>query len=108
MQIFKPSGAELEQLQGHAIKLKEANAVKGKSDKLVEASKAALSKWLLDERKLDIQTLQIGDMVQIEGVVLIEISAMSKFDEKGFLIAQPVLHAEYKKDLLVKKFKPLV
>jgi hypothetical protein len=33
---------------------------------------------------------------------------MRKFDVKGFSLAEPKLHADWERDLPVKKFKPLV
>ncbi len=108
MQTFKPTGSELEKLQAAAQKLKAGNAKFGEAKKDTEAAKAAISDWLKTERKLDLSTLPIGEMVQIEGVALVEITSMNKFDEKSFLLANPETHARFKKDFTVTKYKPLV
>jgi hypothetical protein len=108
MQTFKPSGEELEQLRNAAITLAKANALSAASIKQVEASKKAISEWLKQKRGLELETLPIGELVQIEGVVLIEISKQNKFDEARFMLADPKTYEAYKGDRPVKKFKPLV
>jgi len=108
MHTFKPTGAELERLQSAAKKLKAGNAKFGEAKKDTEAAKAAISDWLKTERNLDLTTLPIGEMVQIDGVALVEITSMNKFDEKSFLLSDPTTHAKFKKDFTVTKYKPLV
>ena len=52
--------------------------------------------------------LAIGDLVHVEGALMIEVSKMCKFDEKDFLLKHPAMHAEFKRDRPVTKYKPLV
>lgn len=107
LKTCKPSESELTELQAHAKSLAKANAEKAAADKIVDASKDAISKWLLHQRQINIETLEIGEMVLIEKVVLIEIGKQIKFDEKGFLSSEPILHAKWMKPRPVKKFKSL-
>lgn len=108
LKTFKPSPESLAALQRAALSIKSANGMFSAAKKMAEAGKAALADWLKAERDTDIETLPIGDLVSIDGVCLIEISKMNKFDEAAFSLADPEKHAEFKKDLPVKKFKPLV
>jgi hypothetical protein len=103
----KPAESELPVLQHLSKSMAEANAAKAKADKIVESSKEGLAKWLLEQRDINIETLQIGDMVMIENVVLIEIGKQERFDEKGFLVSEPALHAQWVKPRPVKKFKSI-
>lgn len=108
MKTCKPSDGDLEILQGIAATLKAANAKAAEATKAVEAAKEQLAKWLREKRDCEIETLLIGDMVQIEGVVLIEIASQRRFDEKSFQLEEAKLHEQYMKNRPVKKFKPLV
>lgn len=108
MRTFKPNATQRKKLQEVATNLKDANALLAIATKSVEASKKHLAEWLHETHGLGLDTLKIGEMVQIEGVILIEIGSMNKFDEKAFLLADPEQHARFKKDFAVKRFKPLV
>jgi len=108
MQTFKPAGEELKELQLAASILEQANTRLGLAKKEVESCKAKLTDWLATQRKIVLDALPIGEMVMIEGVVLIEIGKMSKFDEKAFLLANPAEHQAFKRDMKVTKFKPIV
>jgi hypothetical protein len=108
MLTFKPAGQELEDLQQAARLLKNANAATTRAEKEIETAKAKLSQWLLAERNTNLDTLDIGALVNIEDVALIEIGQMTKFDEKTFALAKPGLHAEYLKPRRVKRFKPAI
>lgn len=88
--------------------LKAANAMFGEAKKKSEASKEMLARWLKEHRGIELETLAIGEMVQIDGVLLIEISKQNKFDEAAFSLDHPQLHADYHRDKSIKKFKPLV
>jgi hypothetical protein len=109
MKTFKvtdPTAAE--SLRRAALAIKSGNGMFAAAKKMVEAGKAALADWLKTERETDIETLAIGELISIEGVALIEIGKMNKFDEGAFQLAQPETHAQFKRDVPVKKFKPLV
>jgi len=108
MQMFKPAEADLEALQSAAKRLKRGNAMFAIAKKETESAKQTISDWLMAKRETNLETLAIGDMICIEGVVLIEMSSMNKFDESTFLAANPALHEAFKRDIPVKRFKPLV
>jgi hypothetical protein len=77
-----------------------------KAKKQAEAAKSTISDWLEKQRKVTVATLPVGEMVMLEGVCLIEISKQSKFDEKTFMSLHVELHASFKKDFPVVKYKP--
>lgn len=104
----KPSGADLVELQGVAKNLKAANEALAKANKAVEAAKKHLTEWLATNRKLDLNTLEIGEVVNIDGVALIEIGKRNSFDAQAFAIAEPALFEKFKKDFPMRKFRPLV
>lgn len=107
LKTCKPSESELPNLQQLAKSMVEANSQKAKLEKVVEASKEAFVKWLLEQRGVNVEELEIGEMVMIENVVLIEIGKQDRFDEKGFLLSEPTTHAKWMKPRPVKKFKAL-
>jgi hypothetical protein len=109
MQTFKPSpGPELAKLKSVALTLKVANEDMARATKAADAAKDHLVKWLKDNRGVDVPSLPIGELIQIEGVVLVEIAKMNKLDESALLLAEPAIHARWKRDLPVRKFKALV
>jgi hypothetical protein len=108
MKTFKPSETEARELRIAAAKLEVANKALGEAKKNAEAAKEQLGKWLKAERELDLATLGIGEMILIEDVVLIEIGKQARFDEKAFLLAEPAKHAEFKKDLPILRYKPII
>jgi hypothetical protein len=105
---FKPTGDDETKLREAAKKLKQSNALLAIGKKGADAAKECIEGWLKQERKFDVATLEIGDIVNIEGIVLIEVGKQNKFDEKAFLLAQPSLHEEWKRDMPVRKFKALI
>lgn len=108
MKTFKPADSELKSLRLAAALLKAANTALGEAKKQSEAAKKTLTDWLKDNRKLDIESLSIGEFVSVEDVVLIEIGKQNKFDEKAFMSAEPAIHARFKKDFPIHRFKPLL
>lgn len=108
MTTVKPQGADLEKLQKAAKLLKKSNALFAIAKKDSDAAKSEISDWLKAERQIEIETLPIGEFVHVENVCMIERGKQNKFDEKGFLIAEPKLHADWKKDLPITKYKALV
>ena len=108
MQTFKPAGGELEILQIAARTLKESNLQVAAAEKAVDAAKAQLIKWLKEERKLDLDALEIGEVINIEGVALIKIGSMNKFDARGFQLAEAELYKKWVKSIPVKRFDPQV
>lgn len=105
LQIVKPAGADLEKLQKAAKLLKKSNALYAIGKQGAEAAKAEISDWLKVNRKIDLDALPIGDFVNVEKVCMIERSKQNKFDEKSFLVDQPQLHEQYKRDHPITKFK---
>ncbi len=108
MQTFKPNDTDKAALDKAAQAIKAGNLLNAQGKKLVDAGKAAIETWLKDSRQCDLATLGIGDLVSIDTVCLVEIGKQNRFDEGAFQLAQPEMHAKYKKDFPTKKFKPLV
>ncbi len=90
-----------------AHQLKLANAALAKAKKSGDRAKEILTAWLKDERSLDLNTLLIGDIVNIDGICLIEIASQNRFDETAFATMHPEIHASFKTEKPVRKFKPL-
>ena len=107
MRTVKASGKELEELQQAAAVLKAANEIMASAEKSAKAAKFRIAEWLKKERSIELETLPIGEIVNVDLVCLIERGKMNKFDEKSFSLAHAVLHAEFKKDLPVTRWKPL-
>jgi hypothetical protein len=107
MITVKPQGTDLDRLRRAAAMLRKANALFGIAKKDSESAKAEISAWLKAERQIDIEALEIGQMVNVENVCIIERGKQNKFDEKSFLFEQPELHAKYKRDLPITKYKAL-
>jgi hypothetical protein len=107
MQTFKPAEADLTKLKGSARSLKEANEVMAEAKKRADAAKEFMADWLKRERGVELETLEVGEILSIDGVALIEIGKQTRFDEGAFSLAEPVLHARFRKEFSVKKFKPL-
>jgi transcriptional regulator NrdR family protein len=107
MKTFKASEAEVKRLRIVMAQLALANKQAGEAKKSVEAAKADIEKWLKEERELEVASLTIGEMVLIDEVVLIEIGKTARFDEKAFLLREPALHAEFKRDVPRITYKPI-
>lgn len=109
MKTFKVTNEnELAGMIDAAKRLKAANAAIAAANKEVETCKAHIAGWLKDNRGLTLDTLDIGEIVQIDGVVMIERAKQNKFDEKAFAMAQPEVYAANKRDFPMNKFKALV
>lgn len=104
----RPQIHELVKLKAAAILLNAANKSIAAAEKTRESSKAEIAQWLKENRQLELDTLPIGEFVNIEGVCLIERGKMNKFDEKAFIFAHAELHSQFKKDVAVTRFKPTV
>lgn len=99
---------EKAELRAAAAALRDANRAQGEANKAIEAAKERLTKWLKEQRDCELATLPIGDIVHVEGIVIIEVGKMSKFDEKRFMLDKPLEHQAYKADMPVRRYKPLV
>ena len=107
LRTFKPSETELPKLQEAAKLLKKSKAEISASERTKEAAEKALYDWLNKERGLDVATLEIGDFVNIDGVLILEIGSMNKFDQQRFQIEHPDLFNKFKRDVPVKRPKPI-
>ncbi len=108
MQAFKPHDEELAELQAAAQQLQTANTQIAAANKDAENAKATLAKWLKEKRSVDVNTLGIGALIVIEGAALIEVTRQIRFDEVSFSQADPTTYAKFRRDVLIRKFKPLV
>lgn len=109
MQTFKvTSKAERSLLKASATRLKAANQLLAATAKEIEAAKKFLADWLRENRGVDVDQMEVGDAVAIDGVIQIEIDAQNKLDQAGLLAAEPELHAKFKREFAVRRFKPLV
>ena len=87
-------------------RLRAARLLEAQAEKETDAAKHAIAHWLKEQRGVDIETLPIGEFINIEGVAVIEIGKRNKFDEKSFILSHPKLHAEFKKDFPIQYYKP--
>lgn len=108
MKTYKPSPQELPGLKDAAGLLKRSNALAAAAAKAVEAAKRQLAKWLKEQRGVELESLVVGDVVQIDNVCLIEVTGQKRFDQASFRLAQPEMFEEWEKETAVKKFKPLL
>jgi hypothetical protein len=110
MKIFKlkPNEAELTDLQTAAVNLKSANQRLAAAQKDVDNAKLIIRHWLVVHRNIYIDTLPTGDIIQIEGVCIVQRDRQHKFDEAAFSIAHPDIYTTWKRDFPVNRFKPLV
>jgi hypothetical protein len=108
MQTYRPSDRELSTLRIAAAKLKEAYRTAAEQEKIIEANKAHLAEWLKDNRGVNLDALEIGELIQIENVVQIEIGSQARLDAKALLAQAPTIYEAFSKPIPVKKFKPLV
>jgi hypothetical protein len=103
----KPADCDLQTLQQTADRLRQANQQLSRAGKLRDAAKKSLSDWLRNNRQIDIEALPVGEIVVIEGIALIEIDSQNRFDEDAFLLSDPEKHAAFRKELPIRKIKPL-
>jgi hypothetical protein len=96
-----------ERLPAWARDLREANAQLAVARKVVEVAKENFTRWLAENRDVDVRTLPAGEMICIEGVLLVEVRSQNRFDEAGFAAAQPELYAAHKRLVPTVMFKPL-
>lgn len=108
MQTVKPNETEIVELTKAAQMLKDANAQLASAKKNADSAKATLAKWLLEHRSINIETMKIGDIVNIEKVALVEIGKQSRFDLADFTIKQTALAVQFTKDFPTTKYKALV
>lgn len=88
--------------------IKEGNAMLAQGKKLAEAGKATIEAWLKDNRGVELASEPIGEIINIDGIVIVEIGKQTRFNEKRFAVEKPELHAEYREEMAIKKFKPLL
>ncbi len=103
MQTFKINDTEIETL---CSRLKEANKASADNAKEIETCKALLKDKLKHHRNVTVEALNIGDILKVNDCLLLEIGSMNKFDEKAFSLKHPDIHAKFKRDIRVTKFKP--
>jgi len=108
MQTFKPNDNDTAKLIDAARLIATGNKAQATGKKQTEAGKVNIGEWLQNERQCNLTTLKIGDIVNIEGVCLVEIGKQSRFDIAAFQLKHPTLFAEFTKDCPTVKFKPLV
>lgn len=105
MQSIKTSDSMVKQA---AECIRDGNKLLADGKRLVEAGKASLSAWLKTERKVDVESLPIGEIVNVDKVCLIEIGKQTRFDSKTFQLDRPKDFADYQRDFPTVKYKPLV
>jgi hypothetical protein len=108
MKTVRPNEAEIQELLTAAVNLKSANQRLAAANKDVDNAKSILRRWLNTSREIDVDTLQIGEIVNIEGVCLIERGKQNKFDEARFAVDSPAVYGAFRRDFPMTKFKPLV
>ncbi len=91
-----------------AQQIKQGNAILALAKKQVDAGKTAIETWLKDNRQVDLATLPIGEMVNIDGICLVEVGKQSRLDQSALQLEQSEIFAQYRKDFPCLKFKPLV
>jgi hypothetical protein len=97
-----------EELSQACRNLKDANAALSRATQSAKAAKQLIRQRLIDLRDVDIGALEIGELVQVERLLLIEIAKQSRFDEARFQLDQAELYQSYKKDFPVIKYKSLI
>jgi hypothetical protein len=108
MKTFRVEGEDMRMLRSIAMALRDNNHRLAEYGKAADAAKKQLAKWLKENRECDVETLVVGDIVQIEDVVMIEVSGQMKFDQSGFRLAEPASFEKWQKEMAIRKFKPLV
>src|SRR5436309_726713 len=108
MQTFRPDPIERRHLIGLAELLKNANAQIAAAEKDKEAAKGNLVLWLKARRKLNVDALEIGDAIEIPGVVRIEIDCQTRLAQAALLLEEPLVYERFMRPVAVRKFKPLV
>jgi hypothetical protein len=108
MLTVRPALPDIIKLKAAAILLKAAYKTISQAGKTIDAAKADIAQWLKANRDIDLETLPIGEMVNVEGVCLIERAKQNKFDEGAFFLKHADLHTQFKKDFPITKFKVLV
>lgn len=108
IRTVKPNEIDKGTLKAMSAKLAMANTMLGQGKKMADQAKESIARWLKENREIDLNVLEIGEMVQIEDILLLEIGKQSRFDEIGFAQSHPDLHEDFRKDFPIKKFKSLV
>lgn len=108
MKTVRVEGVAFDRLCGAAVKLKTANDALAKAKKDADAAKETITKWLDENRAINVDRLPVGEFVNVEGIVMIEVGKARRFDEAGFAMAHPELKEEWTKDQRRVQFKPAV
>jgi hypothetical protein len=98
----------LAKLQAAAVAIRDGNQRISEGTKAVEIGKEAIANWLRDNRECDLSKLEIGSLVTVENVALIEVAKQDRFDAKAFAIEHVALFAAFVKRFPMVKFKALV
>lgn len=105
MRTFKTDNATLVKA---AQMIKEGNATLAQAKKQVDAGKAMIADWLETERNCQLASLPIGEMINVDGVCLIEIGKQNRLDQATLQAEVPEIFTKYQREFPVVKYKPLV
>jgi len=108
LKTVRPATEECKAITHAAWLIAEGNKAMAKAKKEIEAGKETLARWLKNERGIDINSLPIGSMVNIEGICLVEVGSQTRFDQKRFAVINPITFAKFNCVNATLKFKPLV
>ena len=85
--------------------IRKARQLTTEAKKLDESGKAYLADFLKANRGIDLAKLEIGEMVCVNsGELTIQIAKQSRFDTKGFAIADPETYSQWVKEFPTIKF----
>lgn len=105
MQTCKIKDVQLE----NAVKsLATANASLAAAKKQADNAKETIANRLKDLRGIDLSSLKIGDMVNVENILIVEIGKQNRFDAATFQAKNPALYQTFLKDFPTTKYKALV
>lgn len=104
MQKFKIQDETLEKA---CADLKTANATLAEAKKRADNAKAVIESRLAELRGIKLDSLSIGELVSVEGVLLLEIGKQTRFDEASFQVTHAELYQNFRKEFATKKFKVL-
>lgn len=105
---FIPNETELPKLQSAIRAIMHANKLEAQAKRAKDAAKLAITDWLQTEREFDLETLARGSSVIIEGAMTITIKGQTRFDDKALLAANPLLHANFLKEIKFPAFNSLI
>lgn len=107
MRNFRPSEDEIGILKSSASQLRKANALFGVAKRESEAAKKVITDWLRDKRQLDLAQEQIGEVICIEDVMLIEVTKQNRLDKDTLMIKEPETYGRFLRDFPMLKFRAL-